>query len=268
MLRRFHSFLANLYRYRYMITSLAVRELKQQYTGSFLGLIWSVINPLVTVLLYYFIFSFAFGPKVKAGYGSDSFTLWLLCGLVPWFFINGSIRSAASAIIMNKSLVTKTQFPSEVFPLTILLANTVEHLVGLVIIVVVSLFNTGGLSPFILLVPVYFFLMSVMVLGMGWIFSSLNVFVSDVGQALSVLLNLLYFMTPIFWPASIIPEGYRWVLELNPVYHVVEGYRACIVAGRLPDPMSLMYLAVFSLVAFVTGGSLFKRLKPAFADVL
>lgn len=268
MIRRFFSFLANLHKNRYMIWSLAARELKQQYTGSFLGLIWAVIHPLVMVMLYYFVFSFVFGPKVKASYGTDSFALWLLCGLVPWSYINGTVGRASSAVVANKALVSKTQFPSEVFPVVIILANVVAHIVGLVMILVTVFLTGGGIKPHILLVPVYFFLMSVIILGMGWIFSSLNVFVRDVGQMVTILMSLLYFLTPIFWPPAIIPEEYRGFLELNPFYHVVEGYRSCIISGELPDPMSIAYLAAFAAFVFVTGGLLFKRLKPAFADVL
>jgi ABC-type polysaccharide/polyol phosphate export permease len=268
LVRRFFSFLGNLHKNRYMIMSLAGRELKQQYTGSFLGVIWAVIHPLVMVMLYYFVFSFVFGPKVKASYGTDSFALWLLCGLVPWFYFNGSVGRASGAVVLNKSLVTKTQFPSEVFPVVIIMANVVGHAVGLMMVLITIILTGGGLTPYVLLVPVYFVLMSVMVLGLGWIFSSLNVFVRDVGPLVTILLSFLNFFTPIFWPPSIIPEQFRGILELNPLFHVVEGYRACIISGTFPGVMSLAYLTVFTAFVFITGGLLFKRLKPAFADVL
>jgi len=107
-----------------------------------------------------------------------------------------------------------------------------------------------------------------MILGLSWIFSSLNVFLPDVGQIVSIFMTVWYFSTPIFWPESIVPENLRIILYINPLYHLVEGYRLCLMMNRMPEPWSLIYLSVFSVMVFVAGGLLFKRLKPAFADVL
>lgn len=268
MFARLVSFVKNLYDNRYMIRVMAARDMKQQFTGSYLGIFWSVIHPLMMVLTYYIIFSFVFGPKVKADNASGSYAVWLLCGLVPWFFFSGSIRRTSAALLTNKSLVTRTVFPSEIFPVITLVSNLVSHLVGLLIIFAGLWLSSGTLTPALLYLPVYFFLMCLMVLGMGWIFSSLNVFVRDVSQILDISLNLWFYYTPIFWPVNIIPEKYWLILKINPLYHIVEGYRDCILSGSRPDPYHILYLALFSGVVFVVGGLLFKRLKPAFADVL
>jgi len=268
MLTRLISFTRNLYDNRYMIRSLALKDIKRQYTGSFLGIFWAVIHPVITVLTYYFVFSFVFGPKVRGQYGHGSFAVWLLCGLVPWLYFSTIVRGSSLLLIINKALVTKTIFPSEVFPVIALISNSLSHLFGLAIIFVALLVTGGQVGVHVLLVPVYFLFMCIMILGFSWIFSSLNVFVPDVGQFLTLGMTLWYFYTPVFWPVTIIPEKFRPILYVNPMYHLVEGYRVCIMSNKTPDMWSLAYLAGFSIVVFIAGGLLYKRLKPAFADVL
>jgi len=268
MLSRLYSFIVNLYENRYMIRTLAVKDIRRQYTGSFLGVFWAVIQPVAMALTYYLIFSFAFGAKVQGDYGSGSFAVWLLCGLIPWFYFNSIVLSSANMIIENQGLVTKTLFPSEVFPVISLISNSLSHLVGILIIFVVVAVTGGTIGPYALFVPVYFLLMCVMILGFSWLLSSLNVFVRDARQVVTIAMTLWFFYTPIFWPISIIPEKYRIVIYANPFYHVAEGYRVCLMAGRMPSIWGLLYLAGFSFLVFGMGGVVFKRLKPAFADVL
>ena len=268
MLARLISFLATLYKNRYMIKSFALADLKKRYTGSFGGVMWSVIHPLVMILTYYVIFSYVFAAKVKADTGTSSYALWLVGGLVPWFFFSETVSRAAGALHENSALVTKTLFPSEIIPICLLVSGVINHLIGLVILFIFAVVITGGVSPMSGLVVVYFVPLVLMVLGMSWALASLNVFIRDIGQVIGIVLNLWFYYTPIFYPISIIPEKFRLLLLINPMYHVVEGYRACLISGKLPDPYHLLYLTVFSGTVFVLGGLLYKRLKPAFADVL
>ncbi|MBI5189471.1 MAG: ABC transporter permease [Nitrospirae bacterium] len=268
MFARLISFLGTINKNRYMIKSFALTDLKKRYTGSFGGLMWSVVHPLMTIFTYYIIFSFVFGRKVAADYGTDSYALWLVGGLVPWFFFNETVTRSPGALQENRSLVTKTLFPSEIIPICLLASGIINHLIGLFILLVFAVIITGGISVYFPFVLVYFFLMTLMVLGLSWMFSSLNVFVRDVGQLLKIGMNLWFYYTPIFYPIGIVPERFRIVLELNPMYHVVEGYRNSLIAGRYPDPGHVAYLALFAFCTFAAGGLLYKRLKPAFADVL
>jgi len=251
-----------------MIKSFAVADLKKRYMGSFGGIIWSVLNPLVMILTYYLIFSYVFGGKVQAENGTTSYALWLVGGLVPWYFFSETVNRSTGALQENQALVTKTLFPSEIIPVCLLVSGVINHLIGLCILFVFAVAITGGVSVYFPFTVVYFFLASLMVLGLSWALSSLNVFIRDVGQLVGIVLNLWFYFTPIFYPVSIIPERYRTLLEINPMYHVVEGYRNSIISGKYPDPYHLLYLSVVSLSVFVVGGLIYKRLKPAFADVL
>lgn len=268
MITRLISFLRTLYRNRYMIKSFAVADLKKRYAGSFGGLLWSVIHPLVMILTFYILFSFVFGAKVQADSGTTSYALWLVGGLVPWFFFSETVSRSTGALHENQALVTKTVFPSEILPVCLLVSGTINHLIGLVILLVFAVAIKGGISMLFPVTLLYFTLMSIMVLGFSWALSSLNVFLRDVGQLVTVVMNLWFYYTPLIYPISIVPEKYRIILKLNPMYTVVEGYRDSIIAGRYPDPYHLLYLAAVSIFVFVVGGLMYKRLKPAFADVL
>ena len=268
MFTRFLGFLKTLYNNRYMIKSFALADLKKRYTGSFGGMLWSVIQPLAFLLTYYVVFSYFFKAKVSAEYGTSSYALWLISGLLPWFFFSDTVTRSASALHENQALVTKTLFPSEIIPVCLLVSGIINHVIGLAIFFIFSLAITGGVSVFSPVVVLYFFLMSILVLGISWGISSLNVFVRDTGQIVTIVLNLMFFYTPIIYPFGIIPKKLQILFKLNPMYHVVEGYRGVLVASKVPDLYHLLYLFLFASASFIAGGLIYKKLKPAFADVL
>jgi len=251
-----------------MIKSFALADLKKRYIGSFGGLIWSVINPLMMILTFYFVFSYVFGAKVQIDHPNTSYTLWLIGGLIPWFFFTETVSRSTGALQENQALVTKTLFPSEVLPICLLVSGIINHLIGLCILLVFAVIISGGIPPMAVFVLPYFILMAIMVLGFSWALSSLNVFIRDVGQVIGIVLNLWFYYTPIIYPLNVIPQKYSIYLKLNPMYHVVEGYRNSLVLNEYPDPYHLLYLGVFSFASFAMGGLLYKRLKPSFADVL
>jgi lipopolysaccharide transport system permease protein len=265
---RFISFLRTLYANRYMIKSFALADLKKRYAGSFGGLFWSVIQPLFMIFTYYLVFSFVFKAKVEADYGTSSYTLWLMGGLIPWLFFSETLSRSTGMLQENRSLVTKTLFPSEILPICLLVSALVSHLIGLAILVVFAVIVSGGISPMAVLIIPYFFLLAVLSLGFSWALSSMNVFIRDIGQFMGIALNLWFFYTPIIFPMSIIPERFKLLFKLNPMYHVVEGYRRSIISGAYPDYYHLLYLSAVSALIFVVGGLLYKRLKPAFVEVL
>jgi len=268
LITRFISFLRTLYKNRYMIKSFALADLKRQYEGSYGGMFWAFGQPLLLILTYYIIFGFIFSKGNFLEYGTKSFALFLLGGMVPWLYFSAVVSRSSTVLLENKSLVTKTLFPSEIIPICLMVTGIINHLIGLAILIVFTIAITGTLSPFAIFVLPYFLLMSLMVLGVSWILSSLNVFVRDIGQLVAVVLNIWFFYTPIFYPLSVVPEKYKIFLKINPLYVVADGYRRTLIQGTYPDPYKLMYLAAVSIAMFIIGGMLYKKLKPAFIDVL
>jgi len=259
-------FIKKLFTSRYMLKMLAIRELKASYAGSALGLLWTVFNPLFYLAVYGIVFGVFFRSTPDPVYGTKSFFLFLLCGLVPWQFFSQTINSSAGSLVKNLSLIKKAVgFPAEVMPVVTVISNIISHLISLTLLIVIVAF-TAKLTPYALLIVVYLFLTAVFSIGLGWIVSGINVFLRDIEQMLGLLMMAWLFFTPIFYSPSFVPAEYRFILKLNPVYHLVEGYRLALLTGRALPAADLAYFAAVSFVTFGVGGMFFRKLKPWFAE--
>jgi lipopolysaccharide transport system permease protein len=254
---------------RSLIRSFVVRDLRVRYVGSFMGLFWSVIHPIVLLISYTFVFSKIFGIRPRPeDTGTTSFALFLFCSILPWLYFQDTLQRSSTIIIDNANLVTKTLFPSEILPLTVLLSGFINHLIGFAILLCIIFFTLGKVSLFILLVPVYLVLLMLFTLGLSWFVSSLNVFVRDVSQILTVILTFWFWFTPIFYSTDRFPPKLLFLLRFNPLAHVVTGYRDCLLRMRMPDMRILAILAAASLAVFAAGGLFFRKIKREFADIL
>lgn len=265
----FSNFLGKIYVQRGLIRNLVVRDLRARYIGSFMGLFWSVIHPIVLLVSYYFVFSIVMKQRLRPeDTGTDNFALFLFCGFLPWLFFQEALLRSSTVIIENTNLVTKTLFPSEILPLTVLLAAFVNHLIGFGILLCIIFFTLGKVSFFILLVPVYFFLLMLFTLGLSWFVSSLNIFMRDVSQVLTVILTFWFWFTPIFYTVKQFPHKLLFLLRFNPIAPVVLAYRDCLLRMRMPNLSNLGLFALVSLVTFAAGGLFFRKTKREFVDVL
>ena len=264
----FIAFLKKLYESRYMIRMMAVRDLKAVYVGSLFGFFWAVLNPLAQLAIYGLVFGVFFKAKPDPRYGTDSYFLFLLCGLVPWQFFAQTVSSSTNVLVSNGNLIKKAVgFNAEILPVITIISNIITHFIGLGLLLAIVMVFTGRLS---LATPVIFFYLFIIIfsVGIGWIVSSINVYLRDVQQVVGVLMLAWMFFTPIFYPSSIIPAKLIPIIKLNPLFHMVEGYRHAILAGRVLPAADLAYMAAVSFLTFGVGGLLFRRLKPGFAEVL
>ena len=264
----FSSFLRKIYIQRSLIRNFVVRDLRTRYIGSFMGFFWSVIHPIVLLVSYTFVFSVIFGVRPRPDAGTTSFPLFLFCSILPWLFFQDTLQRSSTIVIENANLVTKTLFPSEILPLSVMLAGVVNHLIGFAILLCILIFTLGKISVFILLIPVYFVLLMLFTLGLSWFVAGLNVFVRDVSQILSVVLTFWFWFTPIFYSTDRFPAGMRFLVHWNPLAHVVAGYRDCLLRMSMPDMGILAILGVASLLVFAGGGIFFRVIKREFVDVL
>ncbi len=264
----FSSFLRKLYLQRDLIRNFVVRDLKSRYIGSFMGFFWSVIHPIVLLISYTFVFSVILGVRPLPDSGTTSFPLFLFCSILPWLFFQDTLQRASTVIIDNANLVSKTLFPTEILPLTVMLAGLVNHLIGFAILLGVILFTLGKVSAYIFLVPVYFLFLMLFTLGMSWLVASLNVFVRDVSQVLGVILTFWFWFTPIFYSPERFPRQLSFLVRFNPLAHVVAAYRDCLLRMQMPDLRVLAALAAVSLLVFVAGGLFFRHTKREFVDIL
>ncbi|MGA2916320.1 MAG: ABC transporter permease [Sedimentisphaerales bacterium] len=261
------NFLRRIYAYRSIIIAMTIREIQSRYAGTLGGLLWSVINPLMMILVYWFVFSVGF--KIRPA-GNIPFIVVFLCGLIPWLTFSETLATSANALNANVHLVTKTVFPTEILPLVYLLASLITHCIMLIILFIVLLINKISLSVYNFQFLYYLFALSIFSLGLSWIISAANVFWKDVGHSLGVILNIWFWFTPIVWPIEMIPQEYRYVVKLNPVYYVIEGFQSSFIyhAPIWHNYRLGIYFWAVCISILAAGAFTFKKLKPEFAEVL
>lgn len=263
----FLMFLKMLFKSRSLIGALVVREIQGRYVGTFGGLIWSVINPLMMILVYWFVFSVGF--KIQPP-GGVPFIIIFLCGLIPWTLFSETLMSNVEVVRSNPHFVKKMVFPTEVLVVVNFFASLVTHAIMLVILFALMWFNDLSISIFNFQFVFYLFALSIFTVGMSWLISALNVFYKDIGQVVGVVLNLWFWLTPIVWMVDMIPPKYQIFLNLNPMLYIVAGYKNSFLydmAFWTHYRTGGMFWGI-SLFIFIFGGLVFRRLKPEFAEVL
>jgi len=258
--------LINCVQHRRLLIALTRQKLSERYLGTLGGLLWSLFKPLLTVAVFWFVFSVGFRAEIQAGY---PFIVYFLPGYAAWLYFSEVISSSAYAITGNAHLVRKIVFPVEVLPAATLLASAVPHLFILAASFIVVWLHgyRPGLSAFA--VAYAFLAMTILSFGFAWLISALQVFFRDVAHVVESLLQIWFWITPIVWPPSILPEAFHWIFYLNPINHIVLLYRAGVTGGVVPWDAGLI-LAYWLITLFFVflGAYVFRRLKPEFADVV
>ena len=265
--KQFFMFIIGTFQSRKLIFELAKKDFQAKYLGSYLGIIWAFVQPIITVLIFWFVFEMGFKSRPVDNF---PFILWLLCGMVPWFFFTESVSNATNAVIEYSYLVKKVVFRVSVLPIIKIISALFIHI--FFIIFLFFMFIVYGYKPnvYSLQVIYYLFATTVLVLGISWITSSLVIFLRDVGQIVGMLLQFGFWLTPIIWSLKIIPEKYHIFLKLNPMYYIVEGYRNTFIyhSWFWQSPRQTIYFWSITFILFAVGALVFKRLRPHFADVL
>jgi lipopolysaccharide transport system permease protein/teichoic acid transport system permease protein len=264
---RFTAFLAKLYQYRRVIWAMAVRDLAARYVGTVGGVVWAIVHPLATVIIYWFVFSVGFKAR---GPAEMPFILYFVSGLVPWLFFSEVLTSGINAVTSNAQLIKKTVFPAEILPLVHLTSASLTHLVLLVALCLMAWQYGYGPSLRTIQVIYYYAALACFAIGLSWFFGSLQVFHRDLGQGITVVLSLWFWLTPIVWSAEMMPVQYNVILRYNPAYYLIEGYRVSIFSKQIGwiDWHGALRFWIVAAPAFLLGGYVFKRLKPEFAEVL
>ncbi len=260
-------FLRKLTANRNLLKNLIIRDLKQRYVGSVGGFIWSFVHPIVLLVCYTFVFSVVLRLRLDPEIGTESFAMFLFCGILPWLMFQDTVVRSCGAITDNAALITKTVIPAEVLPIAITLSNLVHHLIGLAI-VVTALCLFHGIHPSAFWVLFYLPILIMLAQGLGWLVSSLNVFFRDTSQVINVLMIFWFWFTPVFYSADMIPDSFRLIAAVNPMATVVTGYRNALLQHSQPNVEHILILLVWTFVAFLMGALFFRQSKPAFADVL
>jgi lipopolysaccharide transport system permease protein len=221
-------------RYLYALATLVRRDLKARYSRTVLGLGWTVVQPLMLLALYTFVFSEIMKLEFGAGRGTRNFALYLASGMFPFFALSEGILRASTSLTENRSLLDKVRFPAEVLPAVGVVTSTIPEVLGLGLLILFGAFSDVQYSPWLVFLPVLIFLRALLTLGIAWLVSVLNVFLVDIGQFVGLVLTTWMFLTPIFYPAELVPGRFAMALQLNPLHHLVTAYRAVLLEARSP----------------------------------
>lgn len=261
-----------LWQNRKLIWKLAKNDFKTRYAGSTMGRVWAFIQPVVTVVMYYFVFGVIFPARAQlVANGIEApYVIWLTAGLVPWFYFSEALGNGTSALMEYNYLVKQVVFKISILPIIKVIAATFVHVAFAGILLV--LYFCYGFAPSIYLLQlVYFsFCMFVLVLAISYATCAIVVFFKDLTQIIQIILQVGMWATPILWDLTYLPEKYRIFFKLNPVYYIVNGYRSALFEQQWfwEDFYSTMYFWIATVVIFGIGTLIFKRLKVHFADVL
>lgn len=255
-----HRMAKTLYRFRWLLYELVVRDLRLRYRGSVLGFAWTLLNPLLFMAIYTLVFSVYMRVPIH------DYPLYLLSGLVPWTFAQAAIQQSVGAILDGRMYVGKTLFPIELLVVTPVLSNCANFAISLALVVLLSLILGVHASWSLLLLPFLLAVALCMVLALSFLSATANVFYRDVQQLIGYALTALFFMTPIFYAASSVPPRFTFIVTYNPIAALLECFQSILYGGSAPPWGRLAFAAAFA--AFALGASIgyFERYRDVFGE--
>lgn len=271
LFRRFVSevidFFYQLYLNRILILNLSLRDFEKKYISNFFGFIWAVLDPLAFVLILYLVFGSRYGSTNPE---EVPFVVFLITGYIAYDFFSGSLKSITYCIYDHAFLLKKVNFRVAVLPIVTVFSHLMIHGIVLVICIVILVFNQIYPVFFWFQLIYYIIALSILLISLGWLTSSIYLFFPDINNIVGIVTHALFFLTPIFWNMKGLPLSNQYILKLNPIYYIVNGYRESLTnhQGFWTHPALTLYFWGFCLVILIAGVTVFKKLRPHFADVV
>ena len=251
-----------LFQYREFLNTSIRKEIRGKYKKSFLGILWSFLNPLLMLMVYAIIFPIILKSPEK------NYVMFLMTALIPWTFFTTVVTQGASTIVANGNILKKVYFPREILPISTVTSGLVNFLISCIIIFFFLIFTGIGFSKYILLLPFIILIEYLFLLGVVFILSSVTVYLRDLEHIIGVVIQALFYGTPIVYSLTTIPEKFMWVFHFNPMATIVQGYRDILYYQVMPNMNSLFIIFILSLVLVFLGYHIFNHLQKNFAEEL
>lgn len=251
-----------------LIWNLSKNDFRTKYAGSYLGIVWAFIQPIVTIIVYWIVFEF--GLRASAPITGVPYILWFMAGLVPWFFFQEALINATNCMVEYSYLVKKVVFKISILPIVKIISALFVQLVFIIFLFVVAIIYGFYPSRYTVQLVYYLFCTFSIILSISYATSAVVLFFKDLGQIISIFLQVGMWATPIMWSYTMVPEKLQWIVKLNPVFYIVEGYRDTFISHIWfgEKYFQTIYFWIITLALFGLGAWIFKKLKPHFADVL
>ncbi len=259
--------LKEIIRHRELIFTLVSRELKARYRGTVLGYFWSLLNPLLLMMVYTVVFGFIVSGGRVAGFESTKhYALFLFNGILPWTWFSSSLLESANVLSVQGALIKKIKFPVEVLPIMVVTTNMVHFLLGLPVLIAFFILFGKPLTLWVLFLPISLIAQYIFTLGLCFLVSALTVHFKDIKDILSNLLTLWFFATPIIYRYEPLPQALKYVLNLNPMTHIIESYHYSFFIGSLPHWRRFSVTILVGLLFLYLGYLLFDKLRDTFVE--
>ncbi len=256
------SMIKELYNYRQLLKSNVKKEIRGKYKGSFLGVLWSFVNPLLMTLVYAIVFPIILKST------QPHYVTFIVIAILPWTWFTTVIAQGTSTMIANGGIIKKVYFPREILPISVNTSGLINYLISCLIILIFLIFSGLGVSWYIIFLPLIVLIQYILLQGIIFITSAINVYVRDAEYIINFLVMMLFYATPILYSSTLFPEKFRWILNLNPMTTIIESYRAIFYYQTFPNFKMLSFVALFSIALLFVGLTIFKKLKKGFAEEL
>lgn len=253
-----NKYIDNFLKYKHLLKELVVRDIKVKYKRSILGLLWTLLNPLLTMVVLSMVFSNIFRNDI------ENFPVYLIIGQVMFSFFSESTSMAMESIVGNAQLIKKVYIPKYIFPLSKILSTFVNLLFALIAVLIVAIVMKIKLTPAILFAPLSLIYILIFSMGVGLILASINVYFRDMRHLYGVVLTAWMYLTPIFYPIEIIPDKYIGIVKTNPLVYMVQHFRECVLYGNIPSLSLNITCLLFGIVSVIIGLYVFYKSQDRF----
>ena len=250
-----------LYQYRELLKTNVKKDIRGKYKGSFLGILWSFINPLLMVIIYVIVFPYIM--KVK----TENYLIFLICGVIPWNFFTTVISQGTICITNNANLIKKVYFPREILPISVVTSGLVNFTISCIIILIFVLFGGLGFSWHLFLLPFIALIQYIISLAIIFTLSAINVYIKDVEYIMNFLISMLFYATPILYSVEMFVDSpISIIFNINPFAHLISAYRDIFYLHQLPDMGTLTLLLIIGIIMLCLSYKIFKKLEKRFAE--
>lgn len=251
-----------LYSYRQFLKTSVKKEFRGKYKKSFLGVLWSFINPLLQLLVYALVFPFILRNQ------EENYVMFLFSALIPWNFFATTISQSTSIVVGNGGILKKVYFPREILPISIVISGAINFLISCIIIFVALIVSRMGITLNILWLPIILIVQCIVTLGISFVLSALTVYIRDLEYFINVLLQLWMYVTPVLYSMDLIPQKLAKLFYVNPMVEIINAYRCIFYYQTMPNLKALAILTAIGIIGTLIGYAIFKKLEKRFAEEL
>ncbi len=251
-----------LYQYRELLKTNVKKDIRGKYKASFLGVLWSFVNPLLSVLVYAIVFPYIMRVQ------TENYLIFLICGVLPYTWFTTCVGGASGIFVYQANIIKKVYFPREILPISSVTSGMVNFLISSIIIVLFVLIGGIGLSWHLVFLPFIMVIQYIFSLAVVFLLSAINVYIRDIEYIVMFFLQMLFYVTPIIYSSTMFHGWMMWIFKLNPLAHLLNAYRDIFYVHAVPEILNLSILLVISIILLIISYVIFKKLERGFAEEL